>query len=716
MKRQNTSDARNFSDFINTITVDTNKNGYRLRIYVSAVRSSQKAKRYEASGYETRLEAEGEKGLFAFAILHDRCRFWCSPAQREKYKNSINEIDQTRLLKFQQLYEQPYNARAKIKIPKPLAALNAVQETSFMNAKLAKKAEGEKITKEQFLSWLESSDYDALDKARMKKSAMRTKRSTKPIKTKEQYLKDKRVILERRLAGYKVQTSLLLSAMKDGTEHHLLARDDEERAPGSPLDMEDVHPRQLAKIKSQCHIVWKVLKKLIIKAEEEREKIEETLRICERARPVAVHRLDAATLSKINSAIDAHYEWKKTFSGKEAMPLLIACAHAENIEWMPREIRPSTLSDWYYDFANTQEGKGFSEDKRGKNNSRTNFLERNELAAKFTLWMSLCKSLSVDEARIYLNQIICVDDRDRLETAEGRVMTPISRDTAHRWMLACGASYDEHKSSYYTDTHESVENKNDRTERFIPAHLNLLLRMPQWVSVPIASASDASLEHLRACLQLKADADVHAYLSEHAPGINRQEGTIKVHIDFLTEAKGEQYQQAMMRAFGRPGDYFFETREETDNKTGALYEMLIIPVRLEPLIACKASHFHESCQTCYCSRPVLKFGQDESCFAAYALSKNVWRINKQTRMRKKTKGQGLMVSAFVNGTNGFGLRLDAAQLQAINEQRGRKGKQALKDSPGLQFFEIGASKEGYWNHAKFKEQVRRRIEEGRKQY
>lgn len=78
---------------------------------------------------------------------------------------------------------------------------------------------------------------------------------------------------------------------------------------------------------------------------------------------------------------------------------------------------------------------------------------------------------------------------------------------------------------------------------------------------------------------------------------------VKIHIDYLNEAKHEEYRSYMMSTFGRPGDYFFDIGS---------------PNWLD--FAC--NHRHED-SVCKCKMPIYHIGQDEAVFKQFAMpSKN----------------------------------------------------------------------------------------------
>jgi hypothetical protein len=81
--------------------------------------------------------------------------------------------------------------------------------------------------------------------------------------------------------------------------------------------------------------------------------------------------------------------------------------------------------------------------------------------------------------------------------------------------------------------------------------------------------------------------------------------------------------------------------------------------------------------SCRCHMVLRMIGQDESCYCAHAQPKKAWKMEGQTRMRKKTEGMGVMISLFIDSTSGIGFPMTADQLTAFNAQRVREGKTEL---------------------------------------
>lgn len=221
--------------------------------------------------------------------------------------------------------------------------------------------------------------------------------------------------------------------------------------------------------------------------------------------------------------------------------------------------------------------------------------------------------------------------------------------------------------------------------------MQFAIRLPVWVQVPLLSASKAALDNraniLKAC-NIDHVIPRDAYLDENA--------TVKVHVDYLDEETHEVFRKEMMAKYGVPGLYYYDVGSDDWNT---------FPCR----------HRHDRA-VCKCHLPLYHVGQDEAIFKQFALPSCCWSIRGKIKLRPKSEGQGVMVSAFFCEVRGFGLRLTKPEIDIINATRRERslatGRPLRKDieydsSPGLIFFEYGngKGKQGYWDGAKFQEQV-----------
>ena len=76
--------------------------------------------------------------------------------------------------------------------------------------------------------------------------------------------------------------------------------------------------------------------------------------------------------------------------------------------------------------------------------------------------------------------------------------------------------------------------------------------MPVWVSVPLTKATECAMKNRANILKAANES------SEVIDWDRHRDETLKIHVDYLDEAKHEEYRSHMMSTFGRPGDYFFD--------------------------------------------------------------------------------------------------------------------------------------------------------------
>jgi hypothetical protein len=150
-----------------------------------------------------------------------------------------------------------------------------------------------------------------------------------------------------------------------------------------------------------------------------------------------------------------------------------------------------------------------------------------------------------------------------------------------------------------------------------------------------------------------------------------------------------------MSRFGRPGEYFYDLGcPEWSNFT--------------------CHHRHDEA-VCRCQLPIYHIGQDEAVFKQFALPSRFWVVKGKAKLRPKTEGMGIMVSAVFDEWRGFGLPLTEAETSLINSTLQARAEAASRplpqqykigESPGLIFFQYGngKGKQGYWDGVKFQEQ------------
>ena len=212
--------------------------------------------------------------------------------------------------------------------------------------------------------------------------------------------------------------------------------------------------------------------------------------------------------------------------------------------------------------------------------------------------------------------------------------------------------------------------------------------MPVWVGVPLSIATESALKN-------RADILTAANISPVILTPDDSDQIIRIHVDYLDEAKHEEYRTYMMSTFSRPGEYFYDVgNPEWSN------------------FQCHHRHVQSVCK---CHLPIYHIGQDEAVFKQYALPSRTWSVQGKTKLRPKTEGMGVMVSAVFDEWRGFGLQLTEAEIALVNDTReaaatadGKVPRRRINtgESPGLIFFQYGngKGKQGYWDGVKFQEQ------------
>ena len=208
--------------------------------------------------------------------------------------------------------------------------------------------------------------------------------------------------------------------------------------------------------------------------------------------------------------------------------------------------------------------------------------------------------------------------------------------------------------------------------------------------MPLSKATPAALQNRAEILTSYSISPVLPPVTEEAP-----DPPVKVHVDFMEEESHTKYRTKMMNTVGRPGAFYYNIGDEEWKNF-------------------KCKHRHDE-SVCKCHLPVYHVGQDEAIFKQYALPSRCWRVNEKVKLRPKSEGQGVMVSAIVDEWRGFGFTMTPEEVELVNRTRQERAdangvesrpKLPIGDSPGLIFFQYGNArgKEGYWDCVKFQEQ------------
>jgi hypothetical protein len=236
-----------------------------------------------------------------------------------------------------------------------------------------------------------------------------------------------------------------------------------------------------------------------------------------------------------------------------------------------------------------------------------------------------------------------------------------SLSTAYKYLTYLGYRFDNQKKSYYNDGHEKFEQIAYR-KKFIEAYLRYENNCYLWVQIPEDQAKMLEENNNEPLMTGIA----YEYLHE---SISMRE----YHVDCHPLLKG--FVDEDNKHFG--GNLSIRKHNET--------------------------------------RPLIVVGQDESAYSQFSFSAKTWfGPDGECKLLPKGEGETIMVSAFFSRLFGLGRKLNEEEIIAINRVRyggkykandsalvinGHDDKPVLKDnSPFLRYFEVGAEKEGFWNH------------------
>ena len=250
----------------------------------------------------------------------------------------------------------------------------------------------------------------------------------------------------------------------------------------------------------------------------------------------------------------------------------------------------------------------------------------------------------------------------------------ISRETARRWMLRCGAVYTRRKAGYYTDLHEREDVVQMRLD-YLHVNRDLGWRTALWVQLEIGVYARMREAHGDAWRDVEKPF-FFVYTDDGAARETAEADAthVEIHVD--------QYEDTRQRDSAKPS------------------------VRWDKDAPCKWGHVPDRC---LCHREIVRCGQDESIFKANALPRRCWIIAGQINMAKKTEGVGEMASYFIDEEFGMGLPISDDQLARVNVYRRNRADGGditpLDISPGRRYLEYGKNRDGYWGYEDIAKQV-----------
>jgi hypothetical protein len=258
-------------------------------------------------------------------------------------------------------------------------------------------------------------------------------------------------------------------------------------------------------------------------------------------------------------------------------------------------------------------------------------------------------------------------DDNREEFMKRYRLKTISLRTAGRWLRFLGYKYDRQKNCFYSDNHESEPNKHDRGV-FNKKVVQRDNRKYKWCQITDETAKD---------VQELDDLPFHLYYTNDGTKMREYHVYVGGMYEFMAEFVSEQNRTA------HGGD---------------------LSVRIN-------------------GNPIIEVGQDESVWAQYVFSSQVWHSpSGKTAPRPKSEGDARMISAYIGPSIGFGANTPVSDEQLAQINTFRVGPvngtylskeaakevlqtdkkklfataQDVRDSLCFQF-EHGKNKEGYWN-------------------
>ena len=267
---------------------------------------------------------------------------------------------------------------------------------------------------------------------------------------------------------------------------------------------------------------------------------------------------------------------------------------------------------------------------------------------------------------------IPVFQRGEIEEAAGRLgmELPPCESTCCTWLHKLGCGYSDYKKSYYTDTHESEENRETRVKYSTSRIQSRSLRQPVWVHVP-EKVFQKTYFLCKDPPKFKLS-NLHQYTDPV-----HKTRMYEIHVDFMNNLDRTKY------------------------KYGGEWSVRF-PIGQTKIYA---------------------IGQDEMVTHQNDYKTKTWttggEYNKETRkveggempMRKKNRGKGVHASCYVDCIRGLGFPLTEPEAVACSKYLKGKGLDALTNSadnrllrlhPGLEFITIGG--DSWWRYVDFEAQ------------
>lgn len=327
--------------------------------------------------------------------------------------------------------------------------------------------------------------------------------------------------------------------------------------------------------------------------------------------------------------------------------------------------KPSTILGWVRQFRTLGH---FKRDGRGVH-EREWILSEEDIRLELLQWLKTEKRVTAKKTGDFVTNVLLVREGGLERLDKYGLSLPVSSTTVHSWMVKLGCTYDRAGQSYYTDGHERKDVVEYRKE-YVRAKRRHALRQPCWKRVewePLTADEKSSFD------ALVESEDKHLSEVIRFKDEGSGEECVEFHVDFLGGKSNEKHD---------------DLRKEMGPEGGTL------SVRFHEAAAAPCQFRHDP-DVCKCNKILYHIGQDESIYRAYAREGNEWVIQGVRGLRKKTEGQGEMVSAFQDEIRGFGFPMTDTELARVNLFRASVGRPALETSPGMRFLNPGKNRDGY---------------------
>jgi hypothetical protein len=285
---------------------------------------------------------------------------------------------------------------------------------------------------------------------------------------------------------------------------------------------------------------------------------------------------------------------------------------------------------WYRDY--TVNNGTFSLDMRGSHERHSlaaYVLDNEDLLGSCKLWIKEnVATLSVTKVQEHLFTRVLPKIPNETKAKHKIPETIPSRSVTYELMTndKVGCSYGEHTKCYYVDNHEKEEVRQDR-QRYLEQMFDYEFRMYKWIQIPAKNAE---------ALKKKYPDMMPGHFYNDSAGAPM----VEYHIDAC--------------------DDFLSWRCQEDS------EFTSIPIAVVCGLCMGGSlsvRFPEG------KLPMVHVGQDEACYKAYLLPKEVWSIDAYFPIRPKEEGPSLMLSSFVGAPFFFGIPVQAWVIDKINNER-----------------------------------------------